>query len=168
MYNPVTSRVVITHDAIWLGRMLYTRLPQKLDHSKMPVVSAPISMNAHKIKDELEMLEVVLQMNVPISEEREGTAIDSQEKSGDWVTTKTRFGCKVGRKSGVCNPATGTTVKWTNMVAAVNIQDPKSYCYVLGINEDKEKVFEDKHNETIKFVNVSTGIGGRFSKTQEL
>jgi hypothetical protein len=51
MYNPVTSRVVITRDVIWLGRMFYTRLPHKLDHNSMPVVLIPISMNACKIED---------------------------------------------------------------------------------------------------------------------
>jgi hypothetical protein len=38
MYSPVTSRVVITQDVIWLGRTFYTRLPHKLDHKSMPVV----------------------------------------------------------------------------------------------------------------------------------
>jgi hypothetical protein len=31
-------------------------------------------------------------------------------------------------------------VKWANMVAAVNIEDPKDYSYVLGIDEDKEAI----------------------------
>jgi hypothetical protein len=51
MYNPDTSRVVITQDVIWLWRMFYTRLPHKLDHKSMPVVLVPISMNAHNIED---------------------------------------------------------------------------------------------------------------------
>jgi hypothetical protein len=40
MYNPVTSRVVITRDAIWLGRMYYTRQVSHNLDKKMPVVSA--------------------------------------------------------------------------------------------------------------------------------
>jgi hypothetical protein len=118
--------VVITCNPIWLGRMFYTRLSHKLDHHKMPVVSLPISMNACKIEDESEMLEVVTQTNVPISEEVEGSANDSPGKSSDWVTTKTRLGNNVGRKLGVYYPATGTTVKWTNMAVTVKIKDPKN------------------------------------------
>jgi hypothetical protein len=45
MYNPVTSRVVITCDAIWLGRMYYTRQVSHNLDKKMPVVSVPINMN---------------------------------------------------------------------------------------------------------------------------
>ena len=52
MYNPVTSRVAITQDVIWLGRMFYTRSPYKLDHKSMPVVSVANSMNTRKIEDE--------------------------------------------------------------------------------------------------------------------
>jgi hypothetical protein len=44
MYNPVTSRLVITLDAIGLGRMYNTRVSHNLD-KKMPVVSVPINMN---------------------------------------------------------------------------------------------------------------------------
>jgi hypothetical protein len=111
MYNPVTSKVVSTCNAIWLWRMFYTRLPHKLDHKKMAFVSVPINMIARKIKDELEMLEVVTQTSVPVSEEREGTVTDSLEKSCEWVTTKMGFRCEVGRKLGVYNPATGSMVK---------------------------------------------------------
>jgi hypothetical protein len=59
-------------------------------------------------------------------------------------------------------------VKWVDRVAAVNVDDPKNYYNVLRIQEDKEKVLWDSHNELIKFVNVGTGIGGGFFNTQEL
>ncbi len=78
------------------------------------------------------------------------------------MTSKTRFGCKVGRKPGAYNPATGTTVKWVNRVVAVNINDPGNCYNVLGINKDEEKDLEDSHNELIKFINISAGIGGEF------
>jgi hypothetical protein len=84
------------------------------------------------------------------------------------VTTKTRFGCKVGRKSGTYDPATGTTLKWVDRVVAVNVDDPKNYYNVLGTDEDQEKVLEDSHIELIEFVNVRAGIGGGFLNTQEL
>ena len=51
MYNPITSRVVITCDAIWLGRMDNTRQVSHNLDKKMPVVSVPINMNERKVKD---------------------------------------------------------------------------------------------------------------------
>ncbi len=54
------------------------------------------------------------------------------------------------------------------MVAAVNIEDPKNHYNLLGINEDKEKVFEDNHSKSIKFVNIGPGIGGGVLKAEEL
>jgi hypothetical protein len=52
MYNPVTSRVAITCDAIWLGRMYYmSQLSHNLD-KKMPVVSVPINMNESEVEDD--------------------------------------------------------------------------------------------------------------------
>jgi hypothetical protein len=93
MYNPVTSRVVITRDASWLGRMYNMRhVSHNLD-KKMPVVSVPINMNEYKVKDDSESLEVVMFTAAPATEDREGTTNVSSEKSSNWVTTKTRFGC---------------------------------------------------------------------------
>ena len=62
MYNPITSRVVITCDAIWLGRMDNTRQVSHNLDKKMPVVSVPINMNEHKVKDNLEPLKVVTKL----------------------------------------------------------------------------------------------------------
>jgi hypothetical protein len=109
-----------------------------------------------------------MRTTAPATEEREGTTNVSSEKSSHWVTTKTRFGCKLGRKSGNYNAATGTTGKWFNRVAAVNVDVLKNYYNVLGINKDEEEVLEDHHNELIKFNNVGAGTGGRFLNTQEL
>ena len=93
MHNPVTSRVVITRDVIWLGRMFYTRLPHKLDHKSMPAVLVPISMNACKIEDEsMQMLEVITRI-VPASDEMGGATIVLSEKlNAKWATYRTRFG----------------------------------------------------------------------------
>jgi hypothetical protein len=168
MYNPVTSRVVITRDAIWLGRMSYTRQVSHNLDKKMSVVSVPINMNERKVKDDSESLKVVMRTAAPASEEKEGTTNVSSEKSSNWVTTKTRFRSKVGRNLGTYNPATETTVKWVDRVAAVSIDDPKNYNIFGGIDEDEENVLEYSHNELIKFVNIGAGIGGGFSKTQEL
>jgi hypothetical protein len=99
MYNPVTSRAVISCDAIWLGRLYYIRQVSHSLDKKMPVVSVPTNMNEFKVKDNLESLEVVTCTSAPATEEREGTTNVSSEKSNDWVTTKTRFGRKVERKT---------------------------------------------------------------------
>ncbi len=58
------------------------------------------------------------------SEEREGTTNVSLEKSEDWVTARTRFGRKVGRKLGAIDPATGTAVKWLERVVATSVEVP--------------------------------------------
>jgi hypothetical protein len=99
MYSPVTSRVVITCDAIWLGRMYYMRQVSHNLDKKMPVISVPINMNERKVKDNSESLKVEMRTAAPaLKERREDTMNVSSEKSSNWVTTKTRFGHKVGRK----------------------------------------------------------------------
>jgi hypothetical protein len=81
IYNPVTSRVVITCNSIWLGRMYYTRqVSHKMD-KKMPVVSVPININEREVKDNSELLKLVMCTAAPASEEREGTMNVSSEKS---------------------------------------------------------------------------------------
>jgi hypothetical protein len=48
------------------------------------------------------------------------------------------------------NPATGQTIKWTDMATVVDKDEDSKYYYnVLVINENKERVFEDCCNEFI-------------------
>jgi hypothetical protein len=170
MYNLVTSRVVITRDVIWPGRMFYKRLPHESDHKSMPVVLILISMNACKIKDEImQMLEVITRI-VPASDKRGGATIDLSEKANaKWATYRTRSDRTIGHKSGMYNPATGQTIMLTDMATVVDEdKDSKNYYDVLGIYENKERVFEDSHNEFIEFVHFGAGDGGGLSYTQEL
>jgi hypothetical protein len=81
MYNPVTSRVVITQDVILPGRMFYTRLAHKLDHKPLPVVLVPISMNACKIKGKTEQTLEVITRIVPVSDKRGGATMASSDKA---------------------------------------------------------------------------------------
>ncbi len=168
MYNPVTSRVVITQDVIWLGRMFYAR---QASHNleKMPIVSVPINMNAIEVENDTKTIKITMRAKTSNSEEREGTTNFSLEKSEDWVTARTRFGREVRRKLGTFDPATGTTVKWSDRVAATSIEVPDGNYYdVLGINKDKKQVFEESHYKVIKYINVGARVGGGFSNTQEL
>ncbi len=167
MYNPVTSRVVITQDAIWLGRMFYAR---QASHNleKMPIVSVPINMNVIEVKNDTKTIEITTRVKTSNSKEREGTTNVSSEKSEDWATARTRFGREVGRKLGTFDPATGTTVKWLDRVAAASVEVPDGNNYdVLGIDKDEEQVFEESHYKVIKYINVGAGVGGGFSNTQE-
>jgi hypothetical protein len=127
-------------------------------------------MNACNINDEsTQTLEVITRI-VPASDKRGGATIDLPEKANTkWATYRTRSGCAIKHKSGMYNPATGQTIKWTEMTTVVDKdEDSKNYYIVLGINENKERVLEDSYNEFIEFINVGAGIGGGFSNTQEL
>jgi hypothetical protein len=82
---------------------------------------------------------------------------------------RTRSGRAIGHKSGMYNPATGQTIKWTDMATVVEEdKDSENYYNVLVIDENKERVSEDSRNKFIKFINVGADIGGGFSNTQEL
>jgi hypothetical protein len=166
MYNLVTSRVVITHNAIWLGRMYFPRQATHNLDKQMPIVSVPINMNELELENNLETIVVVKRTNAPASKEREGTTNASSKILGDWVTARTQFGCEVGRKSGAFDPATSTTVKWADRVAEISVDVPdNNYNNVLEVDKDKEKAFKDNHNKLIKYVNIGAGIGGGFSNT---
>ncbi len=78
----------------------------------MQIVSIPISMHDSEVENKTEMVEIVAHNNAPVSKEREDTTNAFSGKSGDWVTTRTQLGHKVGMKSGVFDPTTGNTVKW--------------------------------------------------------
>ncbi len=73
MYNPVTSRVVITCNAIWLGRMYFPRQASHNLDKRMPIVSVPINMNELEVENDTESIVVVKRTNAPASKEREGT-----------------------------------------------------------------------------------------------
>ncbi len=107
---------------------------------------------------------------MPASDKRGGATIDSSEKANaKWATYRTRSGGMIGHKPRMYNLATGQTIKWTDMATVVNKdKDSENYYHVLGIDENKERVFEDSCNKFIKFVNDGAGIGGGFSNTQEL
>jgi hypothetical protein len=89
MYNPVTSRVVITCNAIWLGRMYFPRQASHNLDKQTPIVLVPINMNKSEVENNTETIVVVKRNNAPASKEREGTTNASLEKLGDWVTART-------------------------------------------------------------------------------
>ncbi len=151
-----------------LGKMFYAR---QASHNleKMPIVSVSINMNVIEVENDTKMIKITTCTKTSNSKEREGTNNVSLEKSEDWVTARTRFGRKVGKKSGTFDLATGTTVKWSDRLAATSDEVPDGNYYdVLGINKDEERVFEESHNKVIKYINVGAGVGGGFSNTQEL
>ncbi len=52
-------------------------------------------------------------------------------------------------------------MKWANRVALTSVDVPDdNYNNMLGVDKDKEKAFEDNHNELIKYISVGVGIGG--------
>jgi hypothetical protein len=93
MYNPKTSRVVITRDIIWLGRMFFPQRDTKVT-LQLPIVSVPISsiQALNKTNSEVDTLEVMIQT----PKEREGTHMDSSSKKTDgWTVHRPRSGHKV-------------------------------------------------------------------------
>jgi hypothetical protein len=54
----------------------------------------------------------------PLSKERGVESNFPSEKTDEWVQTKTKYGRAVRRKDGAYNPSTGTTIKWSDVVAA--------------------------------------------------
>jgi hypothetical protein len=163
MYNPVTSRVVITQDVIWVGMMFYTRLPHKLDHKSMPVGLVPISKNPRKIEDEsMQTLEVITRI-VPVSDKR-GTKrqMPSGQLTGQDLVMQLgkSLECTTRQPDRLSSGLTWQQLRTRMMIPRTTI--------VLGIDENEERVFEDICNKFIKLVNVRGGIGGGFSNTQEL
>ncbi len=76
----------------------------------------------------------------PFSEERGIESNSSSDKVDEWIVLKTRYGCTIGRKDSSYNPNTGTTIKWSDVVAAEvdDIDNPMANYYeVLGINENE-------------------------------
>jgi hypothetical protein len=140
MYNPKTSRVVITRDIIWLGRMFFPQRDTKVT-LQLPIVSVPISsvQASNKTNNEVDTLEVTIQT----PKEREGTHMDSSlEKTDGWTVHRTRSGREVGRKDSQYDPLTGKTIMWSDVVVATEELSTKSMTQlnhydVLGIDENK-------------------------------
>jgi hypothetical protein len=108
MYNPVTSRVSVTRDVIWIGCMFFTA--ENCEKTKvLPGIAVLITNDV--TNEDLSVTEVI-KIVFPNSLGREGTEAvaktDSLSKEG-WVTVTT----KKGRQStppGHYDPATGKTV----------------------------------------------------------
>ncbi len=65
-----------------------------------------------------------------------------------WATYRTRSHCVIGHKSGMYNPATGQTAKWTEMVTVVDKdKDSENYLMCWGL-ENEERVFKDSGKES--------------------
>ncbi len=103
-----TSRVVITRDIIWLGRMFFAQRDTKVTQQQ-PIVSVPISsvQALNETNNKVDTLEVTIQT----PKEREGNHMDSSsEKTDGWTVHRTRSGRKVRRKDGQYNSLTGKTI----------------------------------------------------------
>jgi hypothetical protein len=91
------------------------------------------------------MLEVITRI-MPASDKGGVATIDSSEKANaKWATYRSRSGCAIRHKSGMYNLATRQTIKWTDMATVVDEdKDSENYYNVLGIDENKERVFKDR------------------------
>jgi hypothetical protein len=98
----------------------------------------------------------------------------SSEKTDGWIPATTRYGRTVGRKDGAYNPSTGTTIKWSNLIATKVDDDDitevtnDNYYEVLGIDENEVKVLQEFNDSLLEYLNVGAGIGGGFTNTNEL
>ncbi len=127
MFNPETSRIAKSRNVIWLGRMYHTSQDTDLTQ-KLTIVTVPISIHDASVDAEIQKLEVA---TFPLSEERGVESTFSLDKANKWIVAKTRYGCAIGRKDGSYNPSTGTTIKWSDMVAAEvdDIENPVANYY---------------------------------------
>ncbi len=167
MYCPESSRILQTRDVMWLDRMLHTRCDAALTQ-QLPIVTVLISINDASDNTEIQRLEIA---TFALSEERGVESNSPSEKTDEWVQAKMRHGCAVGRKDGAYNPSTGTTIKWSDVVAAEadNLMTPSANYYeVLGIDNDKVKVLQIHNNSVSEYINVGAGVGGGFANTNEL
>jgi hypothetical protein len=71
---------------------------------------------------------------VPASDKRGGATIDLSEKANTkWATYRTRSSHAIGHKSGMYNPATGQTIKLTDMATVVDKYEDSENYYRLGV-----------------------------------
>ncbi len=167
MYCPETSGILQTQDVMRLSRMLHTRRNAALTQ-QLPIVAVPISINDASDDTEIQRLEVA---PFPLSEERGVESNSPSEKTDELVQAKTRYGRAVGRKDGAYDLSTGTTIKWSDVVAAEvdNVMTPSANYYeVLGIDEDEVKVLQIHNDSVSEYINVGAGVGGEFTNTNEL
>ncbi len=76
---------------------------------------------------------------------------------------KTRYGCAIGRKESSYNSSTGTTIKWSDVVAAEvdDIENPAANYYeILGIDDNEVKVLKILNDSISEYINVGAGVGG--------
>jgi Fe-S cluster assembly scaffold protein SufB len=111
-------------------------------------------MNAHEVQDKTEQRLEVITRIVPVSDERGGATMALSDKANaanaKWATYRKRSGHAFGRNGRMYNPATGQTVKWTNMATVVDKdEDSENYYDVLGINKNEEKSLQGQPNEFI-------------------
>jgi hypothetical protein len=152
---------------MWLGRTLHTRCDAALTQ-QLPIVEVLISINDASGNTEIQRLEVA---TFPLSEERGVESNSPSEKSDELVQAKMRYGRAVERKDGAYNPSTGTTIKWSDVVAAEvdNIMTPSANYYeLLGIDEDKVKVLQIHNDSFSEYINVRARVGDGFTNTNEL
>ncbi len=128
MFNPETSRIAQSCNVIWLGRMFHTRQDADL-MQQLPNVTVPISIHDKSVDAEIQKLEVV---TFPLSKERGVESNSSSDQANKWIMVKTRCGCAIGRKDGSYNPNTGTTIKWSDVAAAVCVCVCVCVCLVSG------------------------------------
>ncbi len=105
-------------------------------------MTVPISIHDASVDAEIQKLEVAM---FSLSEERGVHSNSSSEKADEWIVVKTRYGHAIGRKDGLYNPSTGTTIKWSDAVAAEvdDIESPvANYYEVFEIDENKVKVLQ--------------------------
>jgi hypothetical protein len=94
--------------------MYHTRQDADL-MQQLPIVTAPINIHDGSVDAENQKLEVA---TFPLSEERGVGNNSFSEKANEWIMAKTRYGCAIGRKDASYNPSTGTSIKWSDVVAA--------------------------------------------------
>jgi hypothetical protein len=140
MFKPETaSKIAQSRNVIWLGRMYHTRQDADLTQ-QLPIVTVPISIHDASVDAEIQKLEVT---TFPLSEDNGVESNSTLDKANKWIMAKTRYPCAIGRKDGSCNPSTGTTIKWSDVVAA-KVDDIENlvanYYEVLGIDENEVKV----------------------------
>ncbi len=132
-----------------------------------------VTISIHDKSDDAEVQKLEIAM-FPLSEERGVVRDSSSEKTDGWIPATTRYGRTIGRKDGAYNPITGTTIKWSDLMATKVDDDDvtevadSNYYEVLGIDENKVKVLQEFNDSLLDYLNVGAGIGGGFTNTNEL